>query len=251
MKPQSISVVMATYNGEKYIEQQLLSILSQLASDDEMIVSDDHSKDGTLYIVARLADARIKVVKPSVPQGPIHNFEHALGCATKDIVVLSDQDDVWLENRVAEIRDHFERSTAEYDLLVLDSRVVDQHLKIVEPSVFALLNAGGGLIKNIYRNTYIGCHMAFKRKLLDVALPFPSHISMHDVWLGLVSEMVGSVKFQPGPSMLFRRTGNNFTKPKYPWRVRILWRLYLLVYIARLFVTRPGIVQRRLAKGCS
>jgi glycosyltransferase involved in cell wall biosynthesis len=242
---------MATYNGEKYIEQQLLSILSQLASDDEVIISDDHSKDATLGIVANLADARVKVVRPSTPQGPIHNFEHALGYATKDVVVLSDQDDVWLEHRAAEIRNYFRNSIAKYDLLVLDSFVVDQHLKVVEPSVFALLEAGSGLFKNIYRNTYIGCHMAFRRKLLDVALPFPAHISMHDVWLGLVSELMGPVKFLPGPSMLFRRTGNNFTKPKYPWRVRILWRFYLLAYIARLVVTRPDIIPNLFLKGWS
>ena len=248
MKSQNISVIMATYNGEMYVEQQLLSILSQLEPDDEIIVSDDHSKDRTLDIFVRLADARIKVVKPDVPRGPIRNFEHALGYATKNIIVLSDQDDVWLENRISEIRAHFYRSTAEYDLLVLDSRVVNQHLEVIEPSVFTLLDAGTGLIKNIYRNTYIGCHMAFRRKLLEVATPFPSHVSMHDVWLGLVSELMGPVKFLPEVSMLFRRTGNNFTKPKYPWKTRIQWRFFLMVYLARLCIMRPGIIQRRLLK---
>lgn len=239
---------MATYNGEKYIEQQMMSILRQLESDDEIIVSDDHSMDKSLDIVERLADARIKVVKPDLSQGPIRNFEHALSYATKNIVVLSDQDDVWLENRILEIRAHFYRSTSEYDLLVLDSRVVNQQLEVIEPSVFALLDAGTGLFKNIYRNTYIGCHMAFRRKLLEVALPFPRHISMHDVWLGLVSELVGPVKFLPEISMLFRRTGNNFTNPKYPWKIRIQWRFYLLAYLAQLIIMRPDIFMRRFMK---
>jgi len=240
---------MATYNGEKYIEEQLNSILPQLLDEDEVIISDDHSSDRTLEIISNLQDGRIKVVQPVVSKGPIFNFEHALHYASREVIVLSDQDDVWLPNRLAWIREYFRDSRSRYDLLTLDSRAVDQHLQVIEPSVFAFLNAGPGLIKNIYKNTYIGCHMAFKRELLEVALPFPKHISMHDVWLGLVSEVVGRVHFLAKPSMLFRRTGNNFTKPKYPWSTRMSWRLYMSVYIMRLIFLRPRLVFSKAVRG--
>lgn len=242
--PQSsvrISVVMATFNGEKYLLAQLESILTQLAEDDELIVTDDHSTDGTLALIEAMHDARIKVVKPAVARGPIANFEHGLSHASREIVVLADQDDVWLPGRVATIRAHFVRAECSHDLLVLDSRVVDEKLSTIEPSVFRLLDAGAGLLKNVYRNTYIGCHMAFKRALLEVALPFPRKIPMHDVWLGLVSERVGPVTFLEGPSMLFRRTGKNFTKARYSWLARLTWRANLSVNLLKFMLRRrPG-----------
>lgn len=244
-----VSVVMAAYNGEKYIADQMRSILEQLSDDDELIVSDDHSGDATVSLIQGLADKRIRVVRPATPQGPIFNFEHGLTHARGSIVVLSDQDDVWLPGRMAVIRDYFAKSPHAYDLLVLDSEVVDENLRTIEPSVFKLLNAGVGLFKNVFRNTYIGCHMAFKRTLLDVAMPFPRKISMHDVWLGLASEMVGQVTFRPGRSMLFRRTGKNYTKSRYPWHTRITWRLSLVAILlifalSKQYRTRVGSISR-------
>lgn len=222
---------MATYNGELYIVQQIKSILSQLGAGDEVIISDDHSIDSTINLIAAFQDSRIKLVFPAVSRGPIANFEHGLMHATKEVVVLSDQDDVWLPGRLDAIRNHFKNSRYPFDLLVLNSRVVDGQLETIEPSVFQLIGSGPGLFKNLYRNTYIGCHMAFKRSLLKAALPFPRRIPMHDVWLGLVSELMGVVTFHAEPSMLFRRTGKNFTKARYSWRTRIFWRLNLVIYL--------------------
>ncbi len=236
----NVSIVMATYNGDTYIFEQMQSILKQLGDEDEVIVSDDHSSDATASLIQGLADRRIRVVKPPMPQGPIFNFDHGLAHARGSIVVLSDQDDVWLPGRLAVIRDYFSKSPHTYDLLVLDSEVVDESLQTIEPSVFNLLNAGVGLLKNIYRNTYIGCHMAFKRALLDVATPFPRRIPMHDVWLGLASELVGQVTFRPGRSMLFRRTGKNYTKSKYPWHTRITWRLNLVAALLRFALSKQA-----------
>ncbi len=226
-----ISVVMATYNGDLYVIQQIKSILLQLGAGDEVIVSDDHSTDSTIDLIAELQDSRIKLVFPAVSRGPIANFEHGLIHATKEVVVLSDQDDVWLPGRLDIIRNHFKKSRFPFDLLVLNSHVVDGQLETIEPSVFQLVGCGPGILKNLYRNTYIGCHMAFRRSLLTVALPFPHRIPMHDVWLGLVSELMGSVTFHAEPSMLFRRTGKNFTKARYTWKTRILWRLNLVLYL--------------------
>ena len=116
-----ISVVMATYNGELYLIQQIQSILTQLGSDDEIIISDDHSTDKSISLIEALHDPRIKLVFPAVPRGPIANFEYGLMHATKAVVVLSDQDDVWLPGRLDAIRSHFISSRHPFDLLVLNS----------------------------------------------------------------------------------------------------------------------------------
>ena len=94
------------------------------------------------------------------------------------------------------------------------------------------------MVKNVYRNTYVGCHMAFRRELLAVALPFPPAIPMHDMWLGLVSEMVGAVTFNPVPTMMFRRSGHNYTQAHYSLHQRLTWRLGLVTSLIRFRLSK-------------
>ena len=95
-----ISVCMATYNGEKYIREQIDSILAQLGDKDELIVSDDGSADATLSIVRSFSDPRIKIISNTGKHGTNGNFENALKHAQGDYIFLSDQDDVWLPGKV-------------------------------------------------------------------------------------------------------------------------------------------------------
>jgi glycosyltransferase involved in cell wall biosynthesis len=226
----SISVVMTTYNGAAYLAEQLGSILPQLGKADELVVSDDGSTDATPILLRAAADGdpRIRIIASPGGLGPIRNFEHALGHAGGAVIVLSDQDDKWLPGRLDRVRDHFTQGTAPFDLLVLDSIIADGALTPTQGSLFTYLDAGTGQAKNIVRNTYVGCHMAFRRELLSVALPFPRAIPMHDVWLGLVSELVGPVTFASGATMLFRRAGHNYTKARYPLMQRLIWRVGLV-----------------------
>lgn len=231
-------MVIATYNGEQFIGDQISSILDQIGEHDEIIVSDDHSNDRTIELIESFSDSRITIVVPKRRLGPIRNFEHALRYTTKQVVVMSDQDDVWLPGRVDEIKQYFMQSNSPVDLLVLNSRVVNGELRTISPSLFDLLGCGSGLLKNVYRNTYVGCHMAFTRSLLFAALPFPSRIPMHDVWLGLIAELTGVVSFRPKITMLFRRSGYNYTKPRYGWMTRITWRAFLLMGLLRFVIFR-------------
>lgn len=229
-----ISVVMTTYNGARYLRAQIDSIISQLNTDDELVISDDRSSDKTLEILNEYASDQVRVIQTPGQMGPIRNFEHALVQARGRVIVLSDQDDVWLTGRLSRVRDHFTKCTAPYDLLVLDSEIVDGDLKPTQGSLFKLLSAGPGLVKNVVRNTYVGCHMAFRRQLLDVAMPFPRAIPMHDVWLGLVSENLGPVTFEPGATMLFRRSGENYTQSRYSTIQRLIWRIGLMTSLVQL-----------------
>lgn len=91
---------MTTYNGEKYISVQLDSILKQLSENDEVIISDDSSTDRTVDVIKNFKDKRIKLYEDNHFHSPIFNFENALEKASGDIIFLSDQDDVWLDNKV-------------------------------------------------------------------------------------------------------------------------------------------------------
>ncbi|MEK5777350.1 glycosyltransferase, partial [Acinetobacter nosocomialis] len=100
MSDNMISVCLATYNGEKYIVEQLTSILSQLSPTDEVIISDDHSTDETLLLIKSLNDPRIKIITNELGKGYTKNFENAINHSSGDYIFLSDQDDVWVENKV-------------------------------------------------------------------------------------------------------------------------------------------------------
>lgn len=199
-----ISVCIASYNGEKFIRQQLSSILSQLSETDEIIISDNISKDSTIDIIKSFADPRIKLHLFKT-QNIVLNFENACKNATGDAIILSDQDDVWLGGKVDRIISELQA----YDVIVTDCKVVDEQLNLLHESLFKLTNPGTGIVKNLVKNSYTGCCMAFNRKVLDVALPFPRDLPMHDWWIGLIGEVVGKVAFINEPFLLYRRHGLN------------------------------------------
>ncbi len=123
----NISVCMATRNGEKYIKRQLESILIQLTPDDEVVISDDSSSDRTVNIIKGFSDHRIYLYENNTFFSPIFNIENALKKASGEIIVLSDQDDVWLDNKIAVIRRELTRASAGIKLIVLDGQIVDEH----------------------------------------------------------------------------------------------------------------------------
>ena len=230
-----ISVCMASYNGERYISQQLISILRQLGRDDELVISDDGSTDSTLSIIDGFEDSRIVLMVTRPCGNPIFNFEKAIAAARGDVIVLSDQDDIWLDGRIDMFRRLFTGRESDFFTVSLDSSVVDGDLVTLYSSLFEHLNAGPGIIKNIIRNGYVGCHMAFTRKVMEVALPFPENIPMHDVWIGLISELYGDVMFERSrPTMLFRRHGENATKFGIPLIQKLKWRFALIWNVGKV-----------------
>ena len=92
-----ISVCIATYNGEKYIDEQLLSILKQLGPDDEVIIVDDYSKDNTVDKIRKFNDPRVNIYENEVNRSHVYSFGRAISLATSDIIFMSDQDDLWID----------------------------------------------------------------------------------------------------------------------------------------------------------
>ncbi len=228
---------MATYEGERFVRRQVETILSQLAPEDELIVSDDSSSDETLTIVRSFADPRIRILERNTFRSPLRNFENAVRHARGEIVVLADQDDVWFPNKLPLVRELFAAESARPYLVVLDAEIVDEGERPLEPSVLEKLGAGPGLLKNLWTNRYLGCCMAFSRDLLDQALPFPEGVGMHDIWLGQLCERIGATTFVPVVTMRYRR--HEHTATGFGIRFEPLRQVERRVHLAWGLVTRP------------
>ena len=232
-----ISVCIATYNGERYIRQQIESIVCQLNVDDEIIVSDDGSTDGTLDIVKGIGDKRIKIIEGPGRKSPILNFECALKASKGDFIFLSDQDDVWKPDKV-EICMKWLKT---YHCVVSDAEVTDNRLKPLYPSLYAIMQVRQGRIYNtVWKNGYTGCCMAFRRNVLEASLPFPKNIPMHDIWIGNVAAYKYNVIFIPDRLIHFRRHENtiscNGKGSKFTIWQQMKFRLNIIKNIIRLLL---------------
>lgn len=209
----AISVAMATYNGEKYIKEQLDSILKQLKERDEVVISDDGSSDNTLSIVESYKDKRIKVID-GPKKGVKQNFANAIENCTKKYIFLADQDDIWENSKVEKVLDTFEREKCicvVHDCVAFDS---DTN-KIVLDSFYDFRKSKSGICKNIWKNSYIGCCMAFDSIIKEKILPIPDNIEMHDQWIGILAEKCGKSVFVRDKLLRYRRHENNVSEMKH------------------------------------
>lgn len=206
-----VSVCMATYNGGRFLREQLDSILRELEAHDELLIVDDCSTDGTDETVREYAslDSRIGFFVNSHNQGVRRTFARAISLARNEIVFLSDQDDVWRPGKVASALALF--SENEKIVAVLTNAMVRFEGEVEKEKLLfsETYRPRFGLISQFVRNDFIGCCMCFRRRILEAALPFPSWISMHDWWLGSVAVSFGEVRFDPKPGIIYRRHGAN------------------------------------------
>ena len=229
MEIKRISVCMATYNGEKYIREQLNSIIEQLGPDDELIISDDGSEDKTVEIIQGIKDFRIQLLR-SQERNIVRNFENALRHASGQVIFLSDQDDIWMPNKV----ETYLKYLLDYDLVFSNLSVFYKDISKARP-LYTNSKHRTGIINNLVKNNCVGATMAFNRKVLNSALPFPGGIYMHDIWLLLVAELKGTTKYLSEPYIYYRkhsenasRTGEKSTNSllkKLSMRVRLVWNL--------------------------
>ena len=150
-----ISVCLATYNGQRFIKRQMTSILSQIGEEDEVVVSDDGSTDDTLTILRDLNDSRIRIIDGAHRHSPTWNFEKALEKARGEYIFLSDQDDVWMPEKVSVTMKYLQQ----YDCVVSDNVIVDAEGSVIADSFYAINKTRPGkyynlLIKNGYRFTH-------------------------------------------------------------------------------------------------
>lgn len=222
-----ISVALAAYKGEKYIEQQLRSILCQLGHDDEVVVSDDKPGGMTEKIVRRIMaeDARVVYVEGK-SKGVISNFTNAIRYCKGDKIFLCDQDDVWLPEKVRRVMEAFDEGAT---VVLHNAYVTDENLNITSYSFFADRGSKKGVVSNILKNSYMGCCMAFDRKLLKKIMPIPKYTPMHDQWIGLIGEIYGKVTLIDTPLIYYRVHGDNVTagQKASSFAQKLRWRQYI------------------------
>lgn len=239
-----ISVCMATYNGERFIKEQIDSILCQLSPDDELVISDDGSTDRTLEIIASYNDARIKVFHNRKKTNPYYpslnvcystsNFENALTNAKGDYIFLSDQDDIWEKHKVKDSLSLLQK----YDYVIHNFSVIDSDGKILNAQYYKNSPLSFNPLKDIVHPNFWGCCSCFRKKILKKALPFPEKICLHDLWLGLVAErffrccwndsvLIRHRIYESNTSSGLRKSENSLTL-KIRYRINALQALYKL-----------------------
>jgi glycosyltransferase involved in cell wall biosynthesis len=234
----NVSICMATFNGARYLKPQMDSILAQMEAGDELIVVDDASQDGTLDLVRAYGDPRIRVQANSVNVGHVGSFSKALTLARHPVMVLADQDDIWVEGRLAILRDALTRPGIW--LATGNSRFIDAHGVPIGPVHPALDPAESARNRrNILRiftgkAFYYGCNMAFNRDLAQLALPVPAYVESHDLWLAMAANLAGA-NLHIGNVLLCRRIhGDNVTDSKRPLWKKLKSRLVFVLSLLQL-----------------
>lgn len=205
-----ISIAMATFNGEAYLGEQINSFLSQTTPPNELVISDDGSSDNTILIAkCGLEESLVKLVfkQNAFPLGYAQNFNQALGLASGDIVFLSDQDDVWLKDKLAIISQEFEQNPDKY-LLIHDLAYCDENLKLIGQTKLERLKSIGAS----HRSYVTGMATAIRRELLDICLPIPTNpLITHDLWLHECAHVLDVKSVIPNVLALYRRHDKNVT----------------------------------------
>lgn len=239
-----VSVCMATYKGAEWVRVQVESILAQLEEDDELLVQDDRSPDDTVAILKSYGDPRIKLEINPTNLGVIPNFEQALRRASGEIVFLADQDDEWLPGKVDAMLAVF--GNPRVMGVVTNATIVDGEGKIIHESYFEQAKSGPGVLRNIVKNSYLGCCLAVRHEVLAVALPVPLKVRTHDGWIGLCANMLGQVRFLDTPYLNYRRHGANVSQMHRFGILDIMKRRVIL--LAHVLRVMPGIMSRRRAR---
>jgi glycosyltransferase involved in cell wall biosynthesis len=194
-----VSIAMTTYNGEKYLSQQIESILNQSFNDFELIICDDNSNDKTLTIIEDFQKKYtfIKLYKNKKRLGVVKNFEQAIKLAKCKYIALADQDDIWHNQKLEKLLNaasSYEKKTplmVHSDLTMVDSSLNELHKSFFRFRGINLKNKKE-LNKIISHNGVMGCTILFNQALKEKMLPFPKDLDVHDYWIALVNEVFGT-----------------------------------------------------------
>jgi len=211
-----ISVCMATYNGERFIRDQIDSIIAQLNPEDELIISDNGSTDKTLKIIESYNDKRIFLInhvrdksflkeKSGTFKIVTQNFHNALQKAKGDYIFLADQDDIWYPTKVNKTLNYL----LKYDICMSNFSVIDENNTIQKKIFYKKSPISNSLIKNIISSKFLGCCLAFNKKVLNKSLPFPTNLIAHDFWIGCIGSKKFKFVFIDEPLVMYRRWQSN------------------------------------------
>lgn len=242
----NISIAMATYNGERYIREQLDSILAQTVPFNEMIICDDVSSDNTWDILCEYAakDARIKIFRNEQNLGFLKNFERALTLCAGDYIALSDQDDIWLPEHLEILLN----GIGDKLLAVGDAEIINANGEKTGLTLSYCTNLdyvpNDDLSKAyfifFYQNQYHGMTMLMKKSFLSLALPIPCNMQYHDVWFGSLSCFYGGMAHMFTTVSLYRRIDTSISGPKVR-KTRIRTMIGHMLF-SRALTNRPALI---------
>jgi glycosyltransferase involved in cell wall biosynthesis len=202
-----ISIAMATCNGERFVQKQLESLARQTRLPDELIVCDDASTDRTVAIVesfGRTVPFDVRIRRNPERLGYAQNFALALSLCTGALVFLSDQDDVWLPNKLQHVADKFARSA---DILVVTNNSFVTGKSIEKTKVTKLKNIRSAGLPNTALIS--GCNTAARREWIQFILPVPASNISHDIWLNKLADMLSVRRIDMTPLQYYRRHDDN------------------------------------------
>lgn len=220
----TVAICLATYNGERYLSEQLDSILAQTYQNFHLFIRDDHSKDGTVSILEKYSENhpdKITVINdPNLSGGSSQkNFASILNWVKKqfnfEYFMFSDQDDFWLPNKIQISLEKIRKIEKNFDgpvLIHTDLRVVDKDLKTLGESFFAyraLDPSKHDLRHLLIQNNITGCTMLWNKKLNDIVDISSDEVAMHDWWMALVACCFGKIDYVNEPTILYRQHGDN------------------------------------------
>ena len=218
----SIAILMATYNGEQFIREQLDSLFAQTYTDWTLFVRDDGSTDNTISIIESYQKEHHNIViidNEGKNLGPFMNFMELLQKVDSPLYMFIDQDDVWLphkiENEVAAFRSlNCDETTP--GLVFTNLQLVDENLNVLSASFWNSIHFSPYIFNSFTEQAFIGyitgCTMLFNKKAKEISFPVAQYAPMHDWWVAIcIYKANGKVGFVETPQMLYRKHGNNVT----------------------------------------
>lgn len=237
MMNNAVSVAMAVYNGEKFIQEQIDSILVQMENDDELIISYNASTDSTWHIIQSytLQDARVHVYACD-EKGVVANFENAIKKCKHEIILLSDQDDVWCDTKLSAVREIMKDDSV---TLVLHGKyVTDGSLNVKK--IVTVEKVSKSFLQILMKCHYTGCCTAFRKNMVPYLIPFPRKI-LHDWWLAMITSIYGKIVLLPEPMIYYRRHGENeSSEVRRSIRLVLRDRIYAAWFVMLRILRRVG-----------
>ena len=215
-----IDILLSTYNGEKYLREQINSILNQTFQDWRLLIRDDGSQDDTVEIICEYAKqypGKIVLQKDALGNlGCGASFSHLVSVSTAPYMMFCNQDDWWLPEKIEKSWHAMETLTKQYPdtplLVTTDLVVVDEKLRELSPSFVQSQKLYPEALCEVHRSLALsvspGCTMLFNRAAAEHFLPIPSH-QTHDHWVAIITAYFGKVCFLPDATILYRQHGNN------------------------------------------
>lgn len=208
---EKIDILLATYNGERYIQSQIYSILTQTLTNWQLIIHDDGSTDGTIEKIREIQklDDRILIVEDNIIcGGAANNFLHLLKNATSDYVIFCDQDDIWFESKLQVLYDSIQSEPKAAAVYCNAYGYNGTHITSNQVSLFER----DSLSNSLFLNSGVqGCSLLFNRPLIEMLLDFPSFIVMHDHYITMGAVSFGKLKYIDLSLMLYRQHDQNVT----------------------------------------